>query len=337
MIEYADVIVDLQYGDTGKGKVALALADDYDVCLRYNGGGNAGHTVYHNGQKVVLHQIPVGILKGKISIIGPGCVIEVSSLYDEVVALRKMGVDVDNLLRVDYRAHLVLKKHLEEDAKDTKIGTTKKGIGPAYRDKYERTGIRALSAVSAEGDFLPTIDVLDYWFDEEKSYKVLCEGAQGYQLDIDFGQYPYVTSSHCITGSVCLNGIPPQKIRKVYGILKAYTTYVGSKDFEPDDEDLRKLREVGGEFGATTGRPRKCNWLNLQEVIPAAQVNGVTDFIINKLDVFEQVGIYKVYDKHGVLQTYNSISHFRWFVADSLRDGMENEVNVVWSSSPNGI
>ena len=243
MIEYAHVIVDLQAGDTGKGKVAHTLAkekDKYTHVVRYNGGGNAGHTIYHNGQKIVTHFVPCGVLYGIKSIIGPGCVIDPIKLFDELQQLDALGFKASENLFVDKRAHIILSKHIEEDSQDTLIGTTKTGNGPAYRDKYSRKGVR----VNVLWSNINTIDIYEEFHGKENC-KILFEGAQGFELDIDWGDYPYVTSSHCTVGSAVLNGVPPQKIEKVYGVAKAYRTYVGNKEFEKPSEIQQDEFQLG--------------------------------------------------------------------------------------------
>jgi adenylosuccinate synthase len=271
-IQHADVIVDLQYGDTGKGKIAHALAKtgDYDLVLRYNGGSNAGHTVYHNGQKIVTHQIPIGVLYGIPSVIGRGCVVNVPALMREIQMLRDIGISTDKLLLVDAGAHLVTEEHLAEENSEQKIGTTRQGIGPAYRDKYARVGTRiGDTEYLYHNDGFRVVSMFDLLHINRYNRRILCEGAQGFGLDIDWGDYPYVTSSHCTAGAVCLNGIPPQKIRKVIGVMKAYETYVGNRaDYtNTDDPVFQEIAEVGQEYGATTGRPRQVNWLNLDRVV----------------------------------------------------------------------
>lgn len=337
-IGYADVIVDLQAGDTGKGKVAhhLAGSGEYDLVLRYNGGANAGHTIYHNGQKIVTHQVPVGVIHGIPSIIGLGCVVDIPALIKELTELNQLGIRTEGLLMIDKRAHLVTEKHLKEDSTESKLGTTRKGIGPAYRDKYARGGTRIGDINTDIYSQFRVIDVYDTLFLNRHEKRILCEGAQGWQIDIDWGDYPYVTSSHCTIGSVCLNGIPPQKIRKVIGTMKAYETYSGFKThfMDESDEELKKLQVAGNEFGATTGRPRKTRWLNLDEVIRSVQVNGVTDVIINKIDVLEEVGVFKMY-LNGELQEYKNVEDFKNVVDLSLWfKGVDNKQ---WSGTPNGI
>ena len=330
MVNYCDVVVDLQSGDTGKGKVTHSLLSggQYDLVLRYNGGSNAGHTIYHNGEKIVTHQVPAGVLYGIKSLIGIGCVVNTDKLEEEIKMLNSHGINTDGLIFVDKRAHVVLKDYIDEDNKDTTIGTTKQGIGPAYRSKYGRTGVRIGDTSEwCRNSFtiVDSIDLLD-------GARVLAEGAQGFDLDIDWGDYPYVTSSHCTVGSVCLNGISPRKIRKVFGVAKAYETYVGTKDFGMDCEELLKIQITGQEFGATTGRPRKCNWINLDKLSYAAKVNDITNLIVNKIDVLDQVGAY-TYIKDS--QKHDAGS--RLGLVDAIIKSMPNNVNVTMSDSPHSL
>ena len=296
MIEYADVIVDLQAGDTGKGKVCNTLSEkhnEYTHVIRYNGGGNAGHTIYKNGKKIVTHFIPSGIVNGVKSIIGPGCVVNPIKLLQEIKQLEHNGIEVVGNLFIDKRVHIITAEHIDRDSTDTKIGTTKTGNGPCYSDKYTRSGNRAENAEVLESFVIDIYDELH----NGKDTKILFEGAQGFELDVDWGDYPYVTSSHCTVGSAVLNGVPPQKIRKVYGVCKAYNTYVGAKEFEVPSKIFDKIREVGNEYGSTTGRPRQIGWTNLDDVIKAANINGVTHMVVNKVDVLEKVGTFKVIHK----------------------------------------
>lgn len=334
MIKHTDIIVDLQAGDTGKGKVAHALAasDEYTAVVRYNGGGNAGHTIYHDGKRIVTHQVPVGVFYDKLCVIGPGCVVNLEDLIKEIDMLKHHGFTPRIL--IDKRAHVTTKNHLIEDQKDTKIGTTKKGIGPTYRDKHARTG-KQLANFPSLANYDGLYKVADtFKFFRESDHVILCEGAQGFQLDIDWGDYPYVTSSHCTSAAVAQNGFPPSTWRKVYGIMKAYETYVGNKEGYSDPtyaEIFAQIQEVGGEFGATTGRKRQVRWLNLDEVKKAVYINDVTDIIINKLDVLETVGHFKVIH-NGILQSFNNVINFQAYVELNL------EVNsVTWSRTPEGI
>ena len=337
MIGYADVIVDLQAGDTGKGKVAHALAKDYDIVLRYNGGANAGHTVYHNGQKIVTHQVPIGVLFGIPSIIGLGCVVNIANLIKEIRELQSHGIRTEGLVWIDKRAHVVFGYHIDEDGNDSVIGTTKQGIGPAYRDKYARKGTRIGDMDTSMYTDFRVVDLYDILYAHKSPYRILCEGAQGFQIDIDWGDYPYVTSSHCTIGSAILNGISPQKLRYVYGIMKAYETYSGFKTTFQDenDADLQKIQELGGEFGATTGRKRKVRWLDLNGVIKAANINGVTELIINKADILAQAGVFK-YVYNGILSEVPTLDEFKAQINDILYDNTNIE-EIIWSMTPNGI
>jgi adenylosuccinate synthase len=338
MIRHADIVVDLQAGDTGKGKVShwLAKTYNYDVVLRYNGGANAGHTIYHNGQKVVTHQVPVGVFYGIPCIIGPGCVVNVPKLYEEIDMLRKLGFKTE--IYIDRRCHITTPAHIAEDSQDTKIGTTRQGIGPTYRDKYARTGSQ-LAQIVKYNDFTrpyQMIDVAQYFFKSEKELTVLCEGAQGFQIDIDWGDYPYVTSSHCTSGAVALNGVAPRTWRNVYGIMKAYETYSGFKQFNQigDQDVLDTIQVAGEEFGATTGRKRQVSWMNLDGVITAMHVNDITDLIINKVDILDALGVYGVVYKN-VVHKFTTGMEFREFVEHNIRNDYKYHLNsITWSSSP---
>ena len=295
----ADVIVDLQYGDCGKGKVTNSLlkSGEYTHCVRYNGGHNAGHTIYNNGKKVVTHIVPSGVLQGVKSIIGPACVVSPTLLKKEIEDLESAGIEVKKHLYIDKRCNVITSQHLEEDGKDTKIGTTRKGNGPAYRDKYDRKGLR-FGDLPVDPDFRLT-DMYEEFFSNEHVL-ALFEGAQGFGLDIDWGDYPYVTSSTCTVGGAIVNGIPPKSVGRVYGIAKAYQTYVGAKKFQPEGEIFNKIREIGMEYGATTGRPRQVNYIDLDFLVKSANVNGVSHLVINKTDILQEVNEWKMY-KDGQL------------------------------------
>lgn len=346
-----DVILGLQWGDEGKGKIVDYLAESYDIIARFQGGPNAGHTLVIDGKKSVLHTIPSGIFRENcLNLIGNGVVIDPVTLVGEIVKLEAAGVPVKDRLVIAKRANLILPTHKILDAAseahkgNSKIGSTLKGIGPAYMDKTGRNGLRIGDVL--EKDFVVkyellknkhlsllqnyqydfTIDELEEkWFEAievlkqytlvESTYfihdnlrqgkKILAEGAQGSMLDIDFGTYPYVTSSNTITAAVCTGlGVPPSIIGDVIGITKAYCTRVGSGPFptELEDETGEKLRQVGGEFGATTGRPRRCGWIDLPALQYTCMINGVTKLIVTKLDVlnsFEQFGVCTEYKYNG--------------------------------------
>jgi adenylosuccinate synthase len=287
-----DVVIDLAHGDSGKGKVSHALLAkrDYTHCLRFNGGGNAGHTIYHEGKKYVTHLIPSGVFHGVRSIVGPGCVARTSKLLEEVKYLEEgLGKKID--VGIAKNLHLVTNDHLTEDSGDTRIGTTKTGNGPAYSDKYSRKGVRAESDPTLS-PFL--MDMYEEFYNSKRPVRIVAEGAQSFNLDIDWGDYPYVTSSHCGVGGILNNGFHHKHIRNVYGVVKAYDTYVGAKSFQPAGEVFNRIQEAGQEFGATTGRKRQVNWLNWNIIERGIKMNGVDTLIVNKGDVLDQVGVWGI-------------------------------------------
>jgi len=331
----ADVIVDLQYGDCGKGKVAhhLARTRNYTHVLRYNGGCNAGHTIYHNGKKFITHHVPCGVFFGIKSIIGSGCVVNPQQLLKEIRELEEGGVDTKGLIFVAKNAHVITQDHLDEEDAEKKIGTTKRGNGPAYRDKYARTGIRAKDCAELEPfliDLLPELN-------QPENY-VLCEGAQGFGLDIDWGDYPFVTSSHCTTAGALLNGIPPKSLNEVWGVMKCYETYVGAKKFELNNPIFSKIRTIGKEYGATTGRPRQVSWTDMNLVSNAILVNGVTHVVINKMDVLKEVGTWNVFDQNGQVNILSDQEGFQNYFLNFLKEEFPTEgINTHFSSSPEMI
>ncbi len=337
-----DVLLGLQWGDEGKGKIVDVLTPNYDVVARFQGGPNAGHTLEFNGIKHVLHTIPSGIFRDNtINIVGNGVVIDPVTLKKEIDALVKLNVDVSKKLFISRKAHLIIPTHRLLDAASEsskgkeKIGSTLRGIGPTYMDKTGRNGLRVgdieskdfldrykkLSSKHCEllrnMDFDSKLEDLEpQWFEGIEAMKklnfvdsehlvnqyikegksILAEGAQGSLLDIDFGSYPFVTSSNTITAGACTGlGIPPGKIGRVFGIFKAYCTRVGSGPFpsELNDATGEALRKAGNEFGATTGRPRRCGWIDLPALRYAIMINGVTDLIMTKPDVLS--GFEKIY------------------------------------------
>jgi len=328
----ADVIVDLQYGDCGKGKIAnyLCSENDYTHVVRYNGGCNAGHTIYHNGKKLVTHHIPCGVLHGIRSIIGPGCVLNLSQFFDEIEMLEEAGVDTKGLIKVASNVHIITDFHMAEDKKDTEIGTTKRGNGPAYRDKYARRGMIAVEIPDLQDYIVDMYEELHNNHDFEE-VRVLFEGAQGFGLDIDWGDYPYVTSSHCTVGGAILNGIPPQAIRDIWGVAKIYETYVGAKDFQGLDPELDLIRELGEEYGATTGRARQINWLDMDLLERASKINGITKLVINKIDVLEKLERWKLFHGINVLEFQSAGSMYDYIEGqlEEYRPG----INVLFSGN----
>lgn len=332
MISYVDIIVDLQAGDTGKGKVAHSLSkteNEYMHIIRYNGGENAGHTIYHNSIQYVTHYIPVGVIYGIKSIIGPGCIVNPQKLEEEIKELEKGGFKVRENLFIDRRVHITKDEYVEEDSKEIKIGTTKTGNGPTYREKYNRTGLRAENCEELY-DYL--IDIYEELHGKDE-VKILFEGAQGFELDIDLGDYPYVTSSHCTVAGALQNGVPHQSVRNVYGVIKAYRTYVGNKKFENPSSDFDLIRQVGNEYGATTGRPRQIDWINLDDIKKAININGVNKLVVNKIDVLEQVSNFKIKENENIL-TFNDKRLFKSFIIESLLNECGTLREVIFSESP---
>jgi adenylosuccinate synthase len=341
-----DVLLGLQWGDEGKGKVVDVLTPDYDVITRFQGGPNAGHTLEFDNKKFVLHNIPSGIFQGdKINVIGNGVVLDPITFKKEIDSLKAQGIELTNTLFISKKAHLILPTHRILDAASeaskgkTKIGSTLKGIGPTYTDKTGRNGIRVGDILSnfdekyaalkgkheelikmygfeynlaeyeeglkegietlREFTLIDSEHELNRYLKDEKP--ILAEGAQGTLLDIDFGSYPYVTSSNTVCAGACIGmGISPRNIGEVFGIFKAYCTRVGSGPFPTElfNEDGDKMRDHGHEFGSTTGRPRRCGWLDLVALKYSVMLNGVTQLIMTKGDVlgcFDSIKIATAY------------------------------------------
>ena len=332
----ADIVVDLQYGDCGKGKIThhLCKSGDYTHVLRYNGGCNAGHTIYHEGKKFVTHHIPAGVFFGIKSIIGSGCVVNPVQFFAEIEELEAAGIKTHGLVFIANNAHVITADHLAEDGGDTKIGTTKQGNGPAYRDKYARIGLQAKDIPS----FQPyLIDLYEEFHSTNASPRILCEGAQGFGLDIDHGDYPYVTSSHCTTAGALLNAIPPAWIRDVWGVGKIYETYVGQKNFEPDEDIFKTIRDIGEEYGATTGRPRQCNWMDLNLVTRALNINGVNKVVFNKVDVLRETDTWRLISDGKVLE-FDSENDIKSFLTNTLAgDHSDSDREFFFSDNKNGI
>ncbi|TND09421.1 MAG: adenylosuccinate synthase [Bacteroidetes bacterium] len=354
----ADVLLGLQWGDEGKGKIVDVLTPKYDIIARFQGGPNAGHTLEFNGIKHVLHTIPSGIFHGNtVNVIGNGVVIDPAILKKEIDKLLPMGVDVQQRLLVSKRAHLILPTHTlldkasEASKGSGKIGSTQKGIGPTYMDKTGRNGLRVgdistpkfrekYDALVAKHKQL--LKFMDFdadavlgelegpWFEGIETLRklthidseqyinqalaqgktILAEGAQGSMLDIDFGTYPFVTSSNTVCAGACTGlGVAPNRIGNVIGIFKAYCTRVGSGPFPTEllDDAGEQMRQVGREFGSTTGRPRRCGWLDIPALRFAVMVNGVTELMMMKADVlspFDTIKICTHYKVDGKLTEF---------------------------------
>ena len=363
-----DLLLGLQWGDEGKGKIVDVLTSNYDIIARFQGGPNAGHTLVFNNKKYVLHTIPSGIFhENKINIIGNGVVIDPIILQSEIDKIKSENINIYNSLFISRKAHLILPTHRLLDAASekskgkNKIGSTLKGIGPTYMDKTGRNGFRIGDLDSDQwknkyyeltkkhqklidfyevdleynleklhNDFFDSIENLkkisfidseDFFMKSINNKSILAEGAQGSLLDIDFGTYPYVTSSNTTAAGACTGlGIAPNAIGDVFGIFKAYTTRVGSGPFPTElfDEYGTQMSKVGNEFGATTGRPRRCGWLDLVALKYACKINGVTKLMMMKTDVltgFDKVLVCTAYKYRG-----STINHLPFDLSDeSLR------------------
>ncbi len=309
-----DVVLGCSYGDEGKGKVVHSLMENnkYDLSVRFNGSCNAGHTVYKNEQKFVLHQLPVGILTDNSYIlISSDCLVDLPKLTKEINEIKSKGIDISNRLFISRACHLITPEAIEYDQKNNLIGTTGSGIGPTYADKMLRKGKRV---ENFENDFInlgfQIVNMSDFWtskFVLENVKSVLLEGAQGFGLDINWtNNYPYCTSSTCTIAGAINTGIQFKDIRNVYGISKAYDTYVGLSKFQPeDDNNLNMIGEHGKEFGSTTGRRRQCNYLNLNNLKTALMINNCNICIINKVDILKDLNIFKVIDNNSIINFDN--------------------------------
>ena len=290
-----DVVLGAQFGDEGKGKVTNFLVENgnYDFVLRFNGGGNAGHTIYRDGKKIVTHHIPSGVLHGVPSIIGPNCVLYPRNFFAEIEELEAAGINCRHLIKIANNCHIVTDEHLAAESTEKRIGTTRTGNGPAYVSKYNRTGIMA-SEVPELSEFL-----IDFFKDvlNKPDLKILAEGAQGFGLDIDFGKYPFVTSSHVTLGGLMLCGFNPKSIGDVIAVGKVYETYVGAFKFQDfNDPMLDIIGDAGNEYGATTGRRRQINYIDFTTLYKSIIVNHPTQVILNKLDILEEVNHWVIKD-----------------------------------------
>lgn len=347
----ADILLGLQWGDEGKGKIVDVLTPYYDAVARFQGGPNAGHTLEFDGKKVVLRSIPSGVFRNDLNIIGGGVVLDPVLFRKEAEELEKYDVDLKKTLRISKKAHLIMPTHRALDSADEmakgagKIGTTGKGIGPTYTDKISRNGLRVgdifhnfrnkydaakqrhlkmlaqmgydKDPLETEKEWLESIAYLREFTIIDSEYEInamldcgrtlLCEGAQGTMLDVDYGSYPYVTSSNTISSGACTGlGIPPYRIGNVFGIFKAYCTRVGAGPFPTElfDETGEKIGRLGHEFGAVTGRKRRCGWIDLVALRYAVMINGVNKLIMMKsdvLDTFDTIKLCTAYRIDGEL------------------------------------
>lgn len=368
MQKNVDVVIGLHYGDEGKGKIATYLSKNADIALRCTGGNNAGHTIEINGNKIVFHLVPSGIMNGATAIIGNGTVLDLNVLISEIKELERLGVDTTKLI-ISTRAHVILPYHIIEDNMseklkgDAKVGTTGRGIGPAYTDKINRIGFRMIDLYADDFEEklkininnknkvfeLFNMDTIDYnelletinkqkkflkpfvkdtvaYIEKAENSKIVVEGAQAASLDIDLGDYPKVTSSNPNIGGI-LNGsgLPFQRINKVIGVIKAYASRVGEGPFmtEQTNEIGDLIRKLGHEYGSTTGRPRRCGWLDLVSLKRVTLINGITDINLNHLDTIgklDKIKLCTAYKFNGEILT----------IYDDKIIGHEDEVECIY-------
>ena len=340
-----DVVYGAGWGDESKGKVSAYLSsqpsraakifgtDDkhYNFVARWGGGQNAGHTVFVNGKRYKTHIIPSGVFYGITSVIGPGCVLNLDLLKEELSYLKESGFD-PNLVKISPSAHIVTSEHIETDKKKLagKLGTTSKGIAPAYSDKYARIGIQ-FKEVAALDSFWK-----NHLFDGRLYGNVLCEGAQGFFLDINWGNYPYITSSETLPYAACSLGFSPKKIKNIYAVAKLYDTRSGEDPDFPeallDNPELLSIADAGQEYGTTTGRRRKVNYLNLDRLIFALNTAGGNHLIVSKCDILEIVNIYKLFYKNE-LMTFKSLDLMKEFITARLSVECPELEGIYYSSS----
>jgi len=329
-INKVDICCGLAWGDEAKGKIVSQLAknDEYDFVCRWNGGNNAGHTVYVEKQKYKTHLIPSGIFYNVKSIIGPDCVVNIKAFFEEVEYLKKNGFDT-KLIKISPKAHIVTDKHIQQDINELnkEQGTTKRGIAPCYSDKYRRVGTQAIN--------IP--ELKEYLWNGELYGNVLCEGAQGFWLDINEGNYPYTTSSVTLPYSACSLGFSPKLIDNIYGAVKIYDTRSGIDPMFPDelldDTELIKIGDLGEEYGVTTNRRRKVNWLNLNKLVYAINVSGVNILLISKIDILERANIFKLYYDDTIISFIN-LNDMKEYISIKVRSECPYISSVEFSNNP---
>lgn len=329
-INYVDICCGLAWGDEAKGKITseLAKTNNYNYVCRWSGGDNAGHTIYINKKKYETHIIPSGVFYNIKSIIGPDCVVNKEGFLKEIEYLNKNGFNTD-LVKISPKAHIVTDNHIKEDLSilNKSQGTTARGIAPCYSDKYKRIGMQVKDVK----------ELKEYLWDEKLSGNILCEGAQGFWLDINQGNYPYTTSSVTLPYGSCSLGFAPQKIRNVYGAAKIYDTRSGIDSLFPEDlledKELSKIIELGKEYGVTTGRKRKVNWLNVDLLIKAVNISGTTHLVISKIDILKQLNIYKLLHNSEII-TFDNLDNLINYLNNLLICKCLFLKDIIYSNNP---
>jgi adenylosuccinate synthase len=335
-----DIIVGCSYGDEGKGKVVYSLTEKnkYDLSIRFNGSCNAGHTVYINSQKFVVHQLPVGILNNHgYILISSDCLVDIDKLDKELAELHSKGINTLGRLFISDACHIITQEAINYDRANNLIGTTGSGIGPTYADKMLRKGKRVIDFSNKFTEMgFQIVNMSQFWFSDfvkNNVNSILLEGAQGFGLDINWtNNYPYCTSSTCTLAGAINTGIQIKNIRNIYGIAKSYDTYVGLLKFQPDnDVNLVMICDHGKEFGSTTGRRRQCNYLNLDNLTTSLYINNCNICIINKVDIIKDLGIFKVISKNQVI-TFKNWDEMKEYIIDYYPN-----VEYIFSESPHEI
>jgi adenylosuccinate synthase len=336
-----DIILGCSYGDEGKGKVVHCLTEKnkYDLSVRFNGSCNAGHTVYIDNKKFILHQLPVGILSDHgYTLISSDCLVDMSKLEKELNEIREKGINTVGRLFISGAAHIITQDAIDYDRANNLIGTTGSGIGPTYANKMLRKGKRVYDfQTEFEQMGFQIVDMTKFWFSDFVKNNVsslLLEGAQGFGLDINWtNNYPYCTSSTCTLAGAINTGIQLKDIRNIYGIAKAYDTYVGLSKFQPDDDNnLVIIGDHGKEYGSTTGRRRQCNYLNLENLKNALYINNCNVCIINKVDILKDINIFKVIGQNNEVIPFETWDEMKQYIIDYYPN-----VEYVFSESPNSI
>ena len=322
-----DIVLGCSFGDEGKGKVVYSLlnSNNYNLCVRFNGSGNAGHTIYlNNDTKVVVHQLPVGILKsGVYNLISSDCLINIKKLKEEIDYVKSFNIDITGRLFISKACHIITDECIEYDKQNNTIGTTGSGLGPTYSQKMLRQGKRVADYFDLFTELgVEIVDMRKFWqsdFVKNTIHDILLEGAQGFELDINWtNHYPYCTSSTCTVAGAINTGISIKSIRNIYGISKIYDTYVGNMEFEPKNNDeLLLIGKLGHEFGATTGRKRQCNYLNLDTLKEALMINQCNKCIINKTDILEEANTFKLYH-NSELKIFTNFDEMREHICKTL-------------------
>ena len=331
-IRNVDICCGLCWGDEAKGKIVsqLAKSGHYDFVCRWAGGSNAGHTIYLNGKKYKTHLVPSGIFYGIKSIIGPDCVVNKEKFKSELIYLRENGFNT-NLIKISSKCHIVTDDHIQEDIKNySSQGSTANGIAPCYRDKHARKG----KLVESDSFFK------NYLWDGKLYGNVLCEGAQGVWLDINYGNYPFVTSSTTMPYGACSLGFSPKVIRTIYGACKIYDTRVGTDPDFPesllDDKELMLLVEHGNEYGTTTGRARKTQWLNLDRLIKSINISGTTVIVMSKVDVLEKLNLFYLI-KDNEKQSFNTMSEMKSYISKTITNACPDIDYILFSDNPERV